>query len=132
MSRLPVTNQGSLVSIAGVSVPKGASSLVVNYMDISDQDAGNSMTGSMWKGYIGSKRKLEASWNAMYPDHIRTVLQAVKGKNSFAVTFYDPESGSYVTSNFYVGDRKADFKVFYDNHELIGLSMNMIEVDCYT
>lgn len=132
MSRLPVTNQGSLVSIAGVSVPHGASSLVVNYMDISDPDAGNSIDGTMWKGYIGSKRKLEASWNALYPDHIRAVLQAVKGKNSFPVQFYDPESGTYVTSNFYVGDRKADFKVFYDGHELIGLSMNMIEISCYT
>lgn len=132
MGRLPVTNRGSLVSIAGVTVPKGASSLTVNYMDISDPDSGNSMTGSMWKGYIGSKRKLECSWNAMYPDHIMTVLQAVKGKNGFPVCFYDPESGTYVTSDFYVGDRKADFKTFYDNHELIGLSMNLIEVNCYT
>lgn len=132
MSRLPVTNQGSLVSIAGVAVPKGATTLQVVYYDISDADAGNSMTGSMWKGYVGSKRKLNCTWNAMYPNHIRTVLQAVKGKNSFAVCFYDPESGSYVTSNFYVGDRTTDFKVFYNNHELIGLQMNMIEVSCYT
>lgn len=127
-----ITNQGSLVSIAGVSIPKGASTLAVNYFDVSDPDAGNSMTGSMWKGYIGSKRKLEIMWNALYPDVIKSVLTAVKGKNSFNVCFYDPESGTYVTSAFYAGDRRADFKWFYRNHELIGLQMNLIEVDCYT
>ena len=127
-----VTNIGSLVSIAGVAVPKGAATLAVNYFDVSDPDAGESLTGSMWKGYVGSKRKIEATWNAMYPTHIRDVLTAVKGKNSFAVQFYDPESGTYVTSDFYVGDRKADFKVFYSGHELIGLQMNLIEVNCYT
>lgn len=134
MSRLPngITNVGSLVSIAGVAVPKGATTLAVSYMDVSDPDSGNSMTGSMWKGYIGSKRKLEISWNALYPEHIKTVLQCVKGKNSFSVTFYDPESGTYVTSDFYVGDRRADFKWFYNGHELIGLQMNLIEVNCYT
>lgn len=134
MSRLPlgIVNKGSLVSIAGVNVPKGATTLVVNYMDVSDPDAGNSMTGDMWKGYIGSKRKLEVTWNALYPDHIKTVLSNIKGKNSFNVEFYDPESGTYVQSAFYVGDRRADFKWFYNNHELIGLQMNLIEVSCYT
>jgi hypothetical protein len=127
-----VTNIGSLVSIAGVNVPKGASTLVINYYDVSDPDSGNSINGSMWKGYVGSKRKLEITWNALYPTVIETILTAVKGKNSFAVKFYDPESGSYVTSNFYAGDRKTDFKWFYRNHELIGLTMSLIEVDCYT
>lgn len=127
-----VTNIGSLVSIAGVTVPKGASTLAITYFDVSDPDAGNSITGSMWKGYIGSKRKLEITWNALYPTVIQTVLAAVKGLNSFAVNFYDPESGQYVTSNFYAGDRKSDFKWFYNNHELIGLQMSLIEVDCYT
>lgn len=127
-----VTNIGSLVSIAGVNVPKGASTLVINYYDVSDPDSGNSINGSMWKGYVGSKRKLEITWNALYPTVIQTVLTAVKGLNSFPVEFYDPESGSYVTSNFYAGDRKTDFKWFYNNHELIGLTMSLIEVDCYT
>jgi hypothetical protein len=127
-----VTNIGSLVSIAGVNVPKGASTLVINYYDVSDPDSGNSINGSMWKGYVGSKRKLEITWNILYPTMIQSVLTAVKGKNSFPVRFYDPESGSYVTSNFYAGDRKTDFKWFYRNHELIGLTMSLIEVDCYT
>lgn len=127
-----VTNIGSLVSIAGVNVPKGASTLSITYYDVSDPDAGNSITGSMWKGVIGCKRKLEIMWNALYPQTIQAILTAVKGLNSFAVRFYDPESGDYVTSNFYAGDRKSDFKWFYNNHELIGLQMNLIEVDCYT
>lgn len=127
-----VTNIGSLVSIAGVTVPKGASTLAITYYDVSDPDAGESLTGSMWKGYVGSKRKLEITWSALYPTFIQTILQAVKGKNSFSVCFYDPEEGDYVTSNFYAGDRKSDFKYFFRNHELIGLTMNLIEVDCYT
>lgn len=131
MSRLPVTNNGSLVSIAGVNVPRGASSLQISYMDLSDKDSGNSTNGTMWKGYIGSKRKLNIVWNSLYPEHMRTVLQAVQGKNEFNVQFYDWESGAYVTSAFYVGDRNVDVKVFYNNHELAGLSMNLIEVRPY-
>ena len=127
-----VTNIGSLVSIAGVAVPRGASTLAITYYDVSDPDSGNSMTGSMWKGYIGSKRKLEIKWNAAYPTLIKTVLTAVKGQNSFAVQFYDPESGTYVTSNFYAGDRKSEYVWFYKDHEMLDLTMSLIEVDCYT
>jgi hypothetical protein len=100
-------------------------------MDLSDKDSGNSTNGTMWKGYIGEKRKLNCSFNSLYPDHIRTILQAVQGKNEFQVQFYDWESGTYVTSDFYVGDRTIDVKVFYNNHELAGLTMNLIEVRPY-
>ena len=132
MSRLHTTNLGSLVSVNGVQVPKGCSTLSITYQDTSDSDSGRSgLTGSMWKGYIGTLRTLKCVWNSLYPDHIREILQAVKGLNKFPVQFYDPESGEYVTSDFYVGDRSTDIKTFYRNHELIGLSLTLIENDPY-
>ena len=132
MSRLHTTNLGSLVSVNGVQVPKGCSTLSITYQDTSDSDSGRSgLTGSMWKGYIGTLRTLKCVWNSLYPDHIREILQAVKGLNKFPVQFYDPESGEYVTSDFYVGDRSTDIKTFYRNHELIGLNLTLIENDPY-
>ena len=132
MSRLHTTNLGSLVSVNGVQVPKGCSTLSITYQDTSDSDSGrSSLTGSMWKGYIGTLRTLKCAWNSLYPDHIREILQAVKGLNKFPVQFYDPESGEYVTSDFYVGDRQTDIKTFWRNHELIGLSLTLIENDPY-
>ena len=128
MSRLHTTNLGSLVSVNGIQVPKGCSTLSITYQDTSDSDSGRSpLTGSMWKGYIGTLRTLKCSWNSLYPDHTRKILQAVKGLNRFPVQFYDPESGEYVTSDFYVGDRTSDIKTFYSNHELIGLNLTLIE-----
>lgn len=132
MSRLHTTNLGSLVSVNGIQVPKGCSTLSITYQDTSDSDSGRSpLTGSMWKGYIGTLRTLKCSWNSLYPDHTRKILQAVKGLNRFPVQFYDPESGEYVTSDFYVGDRSTDIKTFFRNHELIGLSLTLIENDPY-
>lgn len=131
-NRLHTTNNGSLVSVNGVHVPKGCSTLSITYQDTSDSDSGrSSLTGSMWKGYIGTLRTLKCAWNSLYPDHIREILQAVKGLNRFPVQFYDPESGEYVTSDFYVGDRSTDIKTFFRNHELIGLSLTLIENDPY-
>ena len=132
MSRLHTTNLGSLVSVNGIQVPKGCSTLSITYQDTSDSDSGRSpLTGSMWKGYIGTLRTLKCSWNSLYPDHTRKILQAVKGLNRFPVQFYDPESGEYVTADFYVGDRTTDIKTFWRNHELIGLSLTLIENDPY-
>lgn len=132
MSRLHTTNLGSLVSVNGIQVPKGCSTLSITYQDTSDSDSGrSSLTGSMWKGYIGTLRTLKCAWNSLYPDHIREILQAVKGLNRFPVRFFDPESGEYVTSDFYVGDRSTDIKTFFRNHELIGLNLTLIENDPY-
>lgn len=132
MSRLHTTNLGSLVSVNGIQVPKGCSTLSITYQDTSDSDSGrSSLTGSMWKGYIGTLRTLKCAWNSLYPDHIREILQAVKGLNRFPVQFFDPESGEYVTSDFYVGDRSTDIKTFFRNHELIGLNLTLIENDPY-
>lgn len=132
MSRLHTTNLGSLVSVNGIQVPKGCSTLSITYQDTSDSDSGRSpLTGSMWKGYIGTLRTLKCAWNSLYPDHTRKILQAVKGLNRFPVQFYDPESGEYVTADFYVGDRTTDIKTFWRNHELIGLSLTLIENDPY-
>lgn len=132
MSRLHTTNLGSLVSVNGIQVPKGCSTLSITYQDTSDSDSGRSpLTGSMWKGYIGTLRTLKCAWNSLYPDHTRQILQAVKGLNRFPVQFYDPESGEYVTADFYVGDRTTDIKTFWRNHELIGLNLTLIENDPY-
>lgn len=132
MSRLSVENRGSLISINNVPIPKGCSEISVGYQDLSDSDSGRSMNGIMWKGYIGTVRIIKTRWNALTPVNIRKLLQSVKASNGFPVEFYDPESGDYVTSEFYVGDRDASVKQFFKNGELIGLTMNLTEVKPYT
>lgn len=132
MARLTVTNRGSLVSIGGVTIPKGASSLQIKYYDISDADSGNSMNGTMWKGFLGTKRELSVTFNALRPADAHTILQAMRSSpNGFYVEFYDVESGNYSNTLFYCGDRTADIIWFHKNHELTGLTFNLIEVAPY-
>ena len=132
MGRMSVTNRGSLISVNGVAVPKGCSTLSIVYQDLSDADAGRgALDGTMWKGYIGTVRTLQCAWNSMYPDHIRDILMAVRASNGFPVEFYDAETGKYAKRDFNVGDRTCDFQCFYKNHELIGLKMNLTEVEAY-
>lgn len=132
MARLSVTNRGALVSIGGVAVPRGASKMTIKYYDISDADSGNSMTGVMWKGYLGTKRELNIVFNALRPAQARAILQAMRtNPNGFSVEFYDVESGTYATSTFYCGDRTADILWFHPNHEITGITFNLIEVAPY-
>src|SRR5699024_7584949 len=108
-NRLHTTNNGVLISLNGIRVPKGCSTLSIVHQDVSDSDSGRSkLTGCMWKGYVGTLRTLECTWNSLYPDHTKQILQAVKGLNRFPVHFFDTESCEYVTADFYVGDRKSD------------------------
>ena len=131
MSRLSTTNNGFITSIAGISIPRGCSAVQVKYANLSDSQAGRGMDGTMWPGIFAQVRTLSCNWNGLRPDQIQAILSSVKCSNGFDVTWYDPESGSYQTSQFYAGDRTADVKCFYNNHELIGLQMNLIEITPY-
>lgn len=81
----------------------------------------------MHKNRVAQKRKIQVGYNAVSDTVATTVLQAVNPEY-IDVTYYDLLAGAAETRTFYVGDRSAPFKYWYDgNHLLESLTFDLIE-----
>lgn len=81
----------------------------------------------MHKNRVAQKRKIQVGYNAVSDVVATTVLQAVNPEY-IDVTYYDLLDGATETRTFYVGDRSAPFKYWYDsNHLLESLTFDLIE-----
>lgn len=74
--------------------------------DISDANAGRTEALKMDKNKIGSIVKLELEWQNVTNDIANQVLRAFKDEY-FTVRYYDLAYGTYVTKEFYCGNRTA-------------------------
>jgi hypothetical protein len=92
-------------SVDGVSVLCPAS-YTYKLSDISDADAGRTEDTTMDKMRIGQAVHLELSWNALTWAEASSVLRAFNPEY-ITVTYMDALSGTWRTSQFYVGDRSA-------------------------
>jgi len=92
-------------SVDGVSVLCPAS-YTYKLSDISDADAGRTEDTTMDKMRIGQAVHLELSWNALTWAEASSVLRAFNPEY-INVTYMDALSGTWRTSQFYVGDRSA-------------------------
>ena len=73
-------------------------------VDISSADAGNSDNGTMFKFKQGEKINWAITWKAISIMDAALILSVCKNEY-FDITFLDPETGSYDTHTYYVGDR---------------------------
>lgn len=96
----------------------------VSIMDISKAE--RNAKGEMHIDRIATKRKLEVSWNALYPEQLQALLTQVSNV-FFLVSYPDPLEG-YTTKTFYVGDRNTPM-YSYINGEAVwkDISMNFVE-----
>lgn len=92
-------------AVDGVAIPT-PSKYEYNLQDISKSDAGRTQDGKMHKNRIGQTKKIELEWQNISTDKVSTILQAFNPEY-INVTYLDALTGSYVTSEFYVGDRSA-------------------------
>ena len=92
-------------SVDGVSVLCPAS-YTYKLSDISDADAGRTEDTTMDKMRLGQAVHLELSWNALTWAEASSVLRAFNPEY-ITVTYMDALSGTWRTSQFYVGDRSA-------------------------
>ena len=96
--------------------------------DISASDSGRTQDTKMHKNRVGQKRTLQVGWNGPTRAMCAEILTAVNPEY-FYVTYPDLMSGNQEERLFYVGDRTAPYKVWWDGYELIGsLKFKLIEV----
>lgn len=106
-----------------VATPK---SCTVGIHDLDDQTTRNA-NGDLLRDRIAIKRKLDNEWGPLTVGQMSTLLQAVSSV-FFTVEYFDPQTGSYQTKTFYVGDRTAPVYTVRNGVVLWeGLSMNFIE-----
>ena len=95
--------------------------------DVSLGESGRTDDALMHKNRVAQKRKIQVGYNAVSDTVATTVLQAVNPEY-IDVTYYDLLAGATETRCFYVGDRSAPFKYWYDgNHLLESLTFDLIE-----
>ena len=74
-------------------------------------------------------RKLFPTWNALTNSQLRTILNAVRGKEYFTVQYYCADTGNAGTFTAYKGDieYKLTRLVSGDNAVWTGVGFNLIE-----
>lgn len=117
-------NYNPIRTLNGVTVPSPSSYEVLG-SDVSSSDAGRTEDAKMWKMKITELTKLQLEWQNLKTADMSTILQAIDDEY-FDVTYLDPKAGTYLTKNFYVGDRAS---VAYNTRMGLwsSLSFNLIE-----
>lgn len=95
--------------------------------DVSMGESGRTDDALMWKNRISQKRKIQIGFSAVTDTDAHTILQAINPEY-IDVTYFDPLDGQTVTRNFYVSDRTAPVKWWFDGKKIYeSLSFDLIE-----
>lgn len=122
------TNAGTIKSINGVTVREPRTHKYT-LQTINDSDAGRSDSGKWYGGIIGYAVTLDLGWTACSPDETNAIINALTAAAEFPVEYFDPRVGDYVTANFYVGDRTANFTQFWIGGECFELGAQLIQCE---
>lgn len=110
--------------IGNTTVPSPSKYRVI-VSDVSKADSGRTEDGKMWKEKVGQLVKIELEWSYLSSNDVSSILTAIDPEY-FEVTYLDPKTMTFVTSEFYVGDRTAPM---YNSRMGIweSLALNIIE-----
>lgn len=78
------------------------------YMEEMWDDAGRNMQGDLIANYVGATPKIELTFRELSQVEMSLVLSLLKRK--FPATYWDEESDSYKTQNFYRGQLKRPLR----------------------
>lgn len=91
--------------VGNVEVPC-PSKYIYKLQDVSQSNAGRTEDGKMHKLMIGQCVKLELEWQNISTADVSTILQAFNHEY-MNIKYLDAKTGTWRTSEFYVGDRSA-------------------------
>ena len=97
------------------------------FQEISSTESGRTLSGTMIKEIIATKRKLSCSWKCLNDGQANTLLQTVKTNTFGNLKYPDAFTGSNVTKVFYTGDATAEMKTINNNKALWNISFDFIE-----
>lgn len=96
--------------------------------DVSAAESGRDEVALMHKNRVAQKRKIQLAWNGKNWQTVSQILTAFNPQY-VQVTYPDMLSGRYETRTFYVGDRSAPVKIWFEGTRKImeTLSFDIIE-----
>lgn len=96
-------------------------------MDVSIGESGRTDNALMHKGRVAQKRKIQVGFNGCTNTVATQILNAINPEY-IHVTYFDLLAGQNQTREFYVGDRAAPFKWWWDGTRVLeSLSFDLIE-----
>lgn len=115
-----------MLKINGADMP-APTEMMCTISDIDSSKSGRSADGIMHRDRIAVKRKLQLKWSFLSDVDMSKLLKAVKAE-FFACTYPDPEAGTSMSLQFYVGDRSMPvYTVKNGVAGWSGLEMSFIE-----
>ncbi|MEM5768111.1 MAG: DUF6711 family protein, partial [Bacillota bacterium] len=75
--------------------------------DLTENSKRNAQGVASWDVVRQNVGNLDLTWENIDGDRLKQVVAAIRGKKSFAVTFFNPLTGNHETRTFYAGDRSA-------------------------
>jgi len=111
----------------GVNIPYPITGLEYSYEELSTEDSGRTLDGTMDKSIVASKVTLSCQW-LNCPDTISTILlTAIKGAPYGNLTYPDPMVGADNTKRFYTGNPTATQKVIMGGVAYWDIKITFIE-----
>ena len=95
-----------LVGSNWVTIPT-PSTWTWSYQDLSSDDSGRDLSGTMHKDIVSVKRKNECSWLNSDATVAKTIMQAAKSAVFVSFKYYDLFTGAINTITVYTGDITA-------------------------
>lgn len=120
------TTSEIMLTVDGVEI-KCPSVFEYGLQDVSASESGRTDDTTMHKNRVGQKRKINLSWNGLTWKETSTIMMAFNPEY-ISVKYPDMLDGVYETRMFYVGDRSAPVKWWYNGKQIIEtLSFDIIE-----
>ena len=95
--------------------------------DISDEDTGRTLDGTMDKNIVAQKITLACEWSGMRDEYASKLLNLAKSNTYIELTYPDPLLGKDTTKTFYTGTPSVTLLNIANNYCYWNISFNFIE-----
>ena len=94
-------------NINGAAVP-APSKQKMKYAELSSEDSGRDLSGTMHKDIVAVKRTVDCEWQGLTLAEVNTLVAAAKSAATMTLTCYDHRTAADVTMTVYSGDFDID------------------------
>ena len=92
------------ITVNGTAIPSPDMPFKWSLNDISSEDSGRDLNGSMDKDEVAKKVTLDCTWSHRTAADISLLLNTVKPHTFVEVNYPDPMAGDFTSKTFYTGD----------------------------
>lgn len=115
------------LKVNGTPIPYPNSGFTVSLEDISDEDTGRTLDGTMDKKVVAQKRTVSMQWSGCPDSVTSSFLGLIKANTYINFTYPDPYAGAQLTKTFYTGNPTSTMLVMVGDICYWNVNMNFVE-----